>query len=312
MTEKARWFGQSLKSVPSVKIRVPKMIDSTAFDAFASEYDDTFTHSQLGQWLRPRVWQHLSRHFQPGDHILELACGTGEDALWLAQHGIHVTATDGSPEMVKVAAAKAAHAGLSDKVQVYQLSLQELSEQLAVTSDQSPVHNSQFTIHNSQFLSLPISPPFSGILSNFGGLNTIEDLRPLAQALALLIKPGGKAVLVPMGPVCPWELAWYGLHGDMKRALRRFRGRAEAHIGPTTIPIWYPSARQIRQTFSPWFRQVKTESLGFFLPPSYLEHLVHRWPRLFPALNRLDQTTARLWRGWGDHFILILEKIDIP
>ena len=314
------------------------MIDSTAFDAFAAEYDDSFTHSQLGQWLRPRVWQHLSRHFQPGDHILELACGTGEDALWLAQHNIHVTATDGSAEMVKVAAAKAARAGLSDKVQVYQLSLQELaagrwplaasqeavsSQQLAatsnqssVTSEQSAVHNSQFTIHNSQFsnpqslnLSISQSPAFSGILSNFGGLNTIADLRPLAQALAPLVKPGGKAVLVPMGPVCPWEVAWYGLHGDVKRAMRRFRGRATAHIGPTTIPIWYPSARQVRQAFSPWFHHIQTESLGFFLPPSYLEHLVHRWPRLFRALNHLDQSTARLWRGWGDHVIIILQRI---
>ena len=301
------------------------MIDSTAFDAFASDYDDSFTHSQLGEWLRPRVWQHLSRHFQPGDRILELACGTGEDALWLAQHGIHVTATDGSAEMVRVAAAKATRASLSDKVQVYQLSLQELSEQSAVssqqstvTSDQLPVNSSQFTIHNSQFtipqsLSLSVSqslnlPPFSGILSNFGGLNTIEDLRPLAQALAPLVQPDGKAILVPMGPVCPWEVSWYGLHGDMSRALRR-RGRAQAKIGDTHIPIWYPSARQVREAFAPWFRPLQTESLGFWLPPSYLEHLVHRWPRLFQTLNRLDQATASWWRGWGDHVIIVLEKI---
>lgn len=275
------------------------MIDSTAFDAFAAEYDDSFTHSQLGQWLRPRVWQHLSRHFQPGDHILELACGTGEDALWLAQHNIHVTATDGSAEMVKVAAAKAARAGLSDKVQVYQLSLQELAAGRwpLAAGEEKPTASRQ--------------PPaaFSGILSNFGGLNTIADLRPLAQALAPLVKPGGKAVLVPMGPVCPWEVAWYGLHGDVKRAMRRFRGRATAHIGPTTIPIWYPSAWQVRQAFSPWFHHIQTESLGFFLPPSYLEHLVHRWPRLFRILNHLDQSTARLWRGWGDHVIIILQRI---
>ena len=46
--------------------------------------------------LRGRVWQTLERTFTPGQHILELACGTGEDALWLAQRGIQVTATDGS------------------------------------------------------------------------------------------------------------------------------------------------------------------------------------------------------------------------
>lgn len=286
------------------------MIDSTAFDAFASDYDDTFTHSQLGEWLRPRVWQHLSHHFQPGDHILELACGTGEDALWLAQHGIHVTATDGSAEMVRVAAAKAARAGLSDRVQVYQLSLQGLSVQSAVSSQQLPAISTSFTTHHSSPPThhAPRTTQYAGILSNFGGLNTIKDLRSLAQALAPLIQPGGKAVLVPMGPVCPWELVWYGLHGDMRRALRR-RGRATAQIGDTHIPIWYPSARQVREAFAPWFRPLQTESLGFWLPPSYLEHLVHRWPRLFKTLNRLDQATASWWRGWGDHVIIVLEKI---
>ncbi|MCL4871026.1 MAG: methyltransferase domain-containing protein [Anaerolineae bacterium] len=282
------------------------MIDSTAFDAFAAEYDESFTHSQLGQWLRPRVWPHLARHFQPGDHILELACGTGEDALWLAQHGMHVTATDGSAEMVKVAAAKAARAGLSDKIQVRQMALQTLSQPLAVSSLQSPVSSLQSPISESLNLSTP--PPFSGILSNFGGLNTIEDLRPLAQTVASLVKPGGKAVLVPMGPVCPWELAWYGLHGELKTALRRFRGRAQAKIGDSHISIWYPSARQVRQAFAPWFHSIQTESLGFWLPPSYLEHLVHRWPRLFRTLSHLDQATASWWRGWGDHFIIVLER----
>lgn len=285
------------------------MIDSTAFDAFAADYDDAFTHSQLGEWLRPRVWHHLSRHFQPGDHILELACGTGEDALWLARHGMHVTATDGSAEMVRVAAAKAARAGLSDKVQVYQLSLQELSEQSAVSSQQLPAFSTSFTIYHS-------SPPthhaarttqYAGVLSNFGGLNTIEELRPLAQSLASLVKPGGKAILVPMGPVCPWELVWYGSHGDLKTAMRR-RGRAQAKIGDTTIPIWYPSARRIREAFTPWFHPLQTESLGFWLPPSYLEHLIHRWPRFFRALNRLDKITAPLLRGWGDHVMIVLQR----
>ena len=48
-------------------------IDPTAFDAFATDYDDTFTRSALGRFLRPRVWEKLAEHFSAGQHILELA-----------------------------------------------------------------------------------------------------------------------------------------------------------------------------------------------------------------------------------------------
>ena len=34
--------------------------------------------------------------------VLEIGCGTGEDALFLAQQGIHITATDASEEMLRI------------------------------------------------------------------------------------------------------------------------------------------------------------------------------------------------------------------
>ena len=48
-----------------------------------------------------------------GLHILELACGTGEDALWFARRGCAVTATDASSAMLGVAGARLASAGFA-------------------------------------------------------------------------------------------------------------------------------------------------------------------------------------------------------
>jgi ubiquinone/menaquinone biosynthesis C-methylase UbiE len=62
--------------------------DSAAFDAIAEEYDATFTNSHLGRILRRRVWQILAANISEGQHILELACGTGEDAIWLARRNV--------------------------------------------------------------------------------------------------------------------------------------------------------------------------------------------------------------------------------
>ena len=260
-------------------------VDPAVFDAFAPTYDTDFTQTILGKMLRGRVWQTLERTFSPGQHILELACGTGEDALWLAQHGIRVTATDGSAEMIQTACLKAQRAGVEKLIITKQYSFQDF-----VTS------------------SLLKAPIYDGVFSNFGGLNTIGDWRPLAESLARLVKPGGKAVLVPMGPVCPWETGWYLLHGRFSEAFRRFQKVSEAKIGEVTIPIWYPSARRLRSAFAPWFHHLETRSLGFWLPPSYLDHLVNRWPAVFSRFNSFEAATARLTSGWGDHYIICFER----
>jgi SAM-dependent methyltransferase len=267
-------------------------VKPTAFDSFAGGYDETFTYSKLGRLLRPRVWEKLARHFVSGQHILELTCGTGEDAIWLAKRGVQVMATDGSLEMVNVARVKAEAAGVADQVAVAQISLQEMATGY---------------FHEAELKENP-NEAFDGVFSNFGGLNTISDWQPLAEAIAELVRPGGKAVLVPMGPVCPWEIVWHLGHAQPKTALRRFGGSAPAKIGDAVIPIWYPSATRLKRDFAPWFKHLYTESLGLLLPPSYLDHLVNRWPAFFAKADRLEQLMAPLTKGWGDHYIIIFER----
>jgi len=275
------------------------MINPAAFDALAEAYDDAFTRSTLGQLLRPRVWDVLAQHFSAGQHVLELTCGTGEDALWLARRGVHVTATDGSAEMVKEAKAKAEaeekrgeEARRRGSLEIEQVSLQEMIEG-----------------HFSGLRSPVSGPFFDGVFSNFGGLNTIGEWRSLAAALAEIVKPGGKVVLVPMGPVCPWEIGWYLAHGQPRQAFRRFaRTGVPAKIGAAVIPIWYPSAGRLRADFGPWFTHVATQSLELWLPPSYLDHFVNRRPGLFRWLNRFEEATARLTGGWGDHYIIVFRR----
>lgn len=261
------------------------MIDAAAFDPVAAGYDRTFTGTLLGRLLRERVWRLLAEQLRPGQRVLELACGTGEDALWMARHDAQVLATDGAAGMLQVARRKAAQAGLGEMIQFEQYSLQQLSAGLP-----------------------GIYGNLDGVFSNFGGLNTIGDWHLLAGALAEAVRPGGWLLLVVMGPLCPWEMGWHLLHGQPRPAFRRLQEPAQARIGGQAIPVWYPSPRRLAGAFAPWFHRCRTASLGFWLPPTYLGHLVARAPRLFAALDRLERATASLTPGWGDHYILLLER----
>lgn len=260
----------------------------TAFDAVATDYDRTFTETPLGRLLRRRVWQKLERIFYPGEEVLEVACGTGEDAVWLARRGVEVTATDASAEMVAVARHKLEAAALGDRVVLHQRSLEQIG------AGEAPLP--------------PLRDAYNGVFSNFGGLNNTGEWRRLAGALGRLVSRGGRVVLVVMGPVCPWEMAWHLLHGEWRRAFRRLRGVSTAVVGEREVQVWYPSPRRLRRDFSPWFDHLGTESLGLWLPPSYLGHLVARWPGLFARVDGIERATAGFTGGWGDHYITVFER----
>ncbi|MES1242227.1 MAG: class I SAM-dependent methyltransferase, partial [Acidobacteriota bacterium] len=100
---------------------------SAAFDRLAAEYDAGFTRTDLGTRFRRAVWSRLDALFPSGSRVLELACGTGEDAVHLGERGVRVLATDASAEMVRVAGAKVERAGLAGAVEVRQLAVEELA-----------------------------------------------------------------------------------------------------------------------------------------------------------------------------------------
>jgi SAM-dependent methyltransferase len=60
----------------------------------------------------------------PGD-ALDLACGTGRNSIWLAEHGWNVTAVDGAPAAIEVLKQRARAGGLQVKARVADLETAE-------------------------------------------------------------------------------------------------------------------------------------------------------------------------------------------
>lgn len=238
------------------------MSQPQAFDPLAASYDKSFTHTTIGTYLRGIVQSRLSQHFTAGDHILELGCGTGEDALWLAERGLHVTATDVSESMLATAKAKCAG---NPRVQVEMLDLRRLP----VTASTS----------------------FDGVYSNFGPLNCLSEWRTLAVWLAQRVKKGGIVGLCVMSPYCLWEPVWHGLHGNWRTATRRWHKSTTFQPDDMSEPIevTYPTITHMTDDFAPHFHRTFVRGIGVFLPPSDVYGAIEKRPWLLKRLMGLEQ-----------------------
>lgn len=261
-----------------------------AFDALAADYDSHFTRGTVGTLMRQAVWRRLEKCFAPGDRILEVNCGTGEDALYLARRGVRVLATDRSAAMLEVARRKVKSEGLAAMVEVRQMAIEQLAE-----------------VQSCGAAAPPLDPPFDGALSNFGGLNCVADLAGVARGLAMCLRRRARAILVVMGPVVPWEWAWFLARAQPRKAFRRLRPGGTPWRGLT---IRYPSIRSVRRTFEPAFRLRRTSALGALIPPTYVESWAVKHRRLLSWLNRLERR-GETWPPltWlADHYLLELER----
>jgi ubiquinone/menaquinone biosynthesis C-methylase UbiE len=252
-----------------------------AFDAIADEYDRIFTDSVLGKAHRSLVHAAIRGHFRKGQRILDLNCGTGEDAICLASQGMSVVAGDISERMLAVARHKASR-----------------------RTSGTPI---TFAICANEHLgNLERHAPFDGVLSNFGGFNCTADLTQVALALAQLVRPGGEVFLCLMGRVCVWEILWDVIHGCWSKAFRRLKsGGTRAIIGGTTLNIHYPSVREMRRAFAPSFHLASWRGIGVALPPPWMEPVLHRHSSVVDMLARVDRWLGILpvFRGLSDHIL---------
>ena len=265
------------------------------FDAIAQEYDATFTYTAVGRLLRARVW-HFTGDFscrnpaaEAAGKVLEINCGTGEDALWLAKQGWQTIATDASSAMAAITQAKIERAGLAEKA----------SARCSTFSEIAQIPESNFDL----------------IFSNFGGLNCVSptELGHLGPIFAQKLKPGGKFIAVVMSRFCWWEILYFLLKLKPKAAFRRFRREpVKARLDEyTTIDTWYYSPAEFQKNLQ--FKGLGTKAIpvGFWLPPSYLNPFFEKRPRLLAFLNFLEKHAAPSWLAFaGDHYLICIENSE--
>ena len=257
-----------------------------AFDSVAADYDGPRGNNALIQQMRAQMWEWLDTTFTSPSRLIDLGCGTGLDAVRMAQQGHEVTAVDWSPQMVQRTLARVASANLSHRVMARPLGAQDLWR-------------------------LDQSERYDGVYSNLGPLNCVPDLETVSRECARLLKPRGSLVFTLIGRLCPWEILHYLHRGQWARATIRF-ARDAVPVGMNGHVIWtrYYTPREFYRSFRRHFTLEHIRGLCLFAPPPYLTGLSVRHPRWHRQLWRLDRRMAGwpLLRSCGDHFLVVLRR----
>lgn len=254
------------------------------FDSAALTYDTDFTNTHIGKMQRDRVWSYLNQFLSRKENlnVLELNCGTGEDAIKLAGKGHKVTASDISENMLEVARSKKG----ADQVNFVTIDITQIAAHI-------------------------FEEPFDLIFSNFGGLNCIDPLSvpDLSTNLHKLLSPSGSFIAVIMPDRCLWEEVYFLLKGKVDEAFRRTKDFALANVSGQKVKTWYFSPKKHSELMSEEFEMKKVRPIGFFIPPSYLEHYFLRHVNFLRRLNWLEQKIGGLpWlASFSDHYLIHYE-----
>lgn len=258
------------------------------FDIASQTYDKDFTDTKIGRLQREMVWKYLGPNIKTSEHlqILELNCGTGEDAIHMAKLGNTVTATDISPEMVSKAKEKSIINNVENLIITHPLDLRDVNGEI-------------------------LDKKFDLIFSNFGGFNCISqiEIHRFKQTIKHLIKPNGKIILVIMPKLCLWESFYFLMKFKPSEAFRRKRESVDANVSGVSVKTWYYSPNDISKIFAPEFENIKVKPIGFFAPPSYLESFFAGKKLLIRLISFLEKRLSFFrWQGkMADHFYIELQ-----
>ena len=256
-----------------------------SFDIAALDYDQNFTYSNIGVQQRKQVYKCLDKYVlnTKKQSVLEINCGTGEDAQWFAERGNRVLATDSSEKMISVTKNKDS----IQHVKFKQLKIQELNQ-------------------------LDGEGSYDLIFSNFGGLNCLNknEFSEFFTQSKRLLKTNGNLVLVIMPKNCIWDNVYLFLKGKWDSIGRRNTSKAlSVPVHGKQVDTWYYNPKDISNLKKDTFKIINHYPIGFFVPPSYLEPFFKNKKVLLKFLDWLDKYVSRFsfLARFSDHYIIHLK-----
>ena len=257
-------------------------IDTIKFhDSIAGSYDEMLERSIVASNVRKKVHTKLLQYFKPGDHILDLNCGTGTDAIFLAKNGIYVKATDISPGMIEITQSK--------------IKLEKLDKYI------------EASIMDSENLSaLNKYDKFNGVLSNFNGINYLNDLNRFSEHLVTFLKPNSKLLFIVLNKICLYEVLYYAFKLKISLAYNKTTAREKT----LTTRMYLYSPKTLGKIFSNNFTVKKITGFGILLPPDQLRNLYKRHGRVLSKIEKVEEMISSSFPFYNisDQYLIEMER----
>ncbi len=265
-----------------------------SYDRLAPRYDADIGSNLVGRRMHTVFRRALREVLRPGQHVFEIGCGTGADALWLARQGLDVVATDISGAMIEQLREKAASEGLSQHIQTRRMAAHEIGRL-----------GSEFG-----------SDSFDGGFCHAGALNMEPEIARVPAQIVSITKPGGAFVCSFINRTSLFEILFYPLVLRPRKAFRRMGNVVPIPISRTepmnrqVIPARFYSPSEMIRLFGNGFSVEMVQGMEIFLPPSNLADLYARFQLGFAGLEALEEHLSRRAPAneWGHHTVLVLRR----
>ena len=261
----------------------------TPFDKIAPAYDELFTNTAIGKMQRKIICKYLDESLSTNQHlnILELNCGTGEDAVYFAKKGFSVVATDVSDEMLKTTEEKINKFGLSNYIRTEKLDL---------------TNPSDFNFEQK----------FDLVFSNFGGLNCVdkESLKNLSIVISSLLNDRGRIIFVIMPNFSLWESFYFLMKIKIDKVFRRASTKPlNVNLNGGNVQTFYYSPKEISNIFGNKFKVMNIKPVGFFIPPSFLNNYFLKKKKTLRMLEAFENPVSKIsfLAKFSDHFLIDME-----
>ncbi len=218
----------------------------SAYDRIAASYDESVGRYAVSRRAKQLALRVVQERTPPGGALLDIGCYTGIEALLLAQRGYRIVGVDLSPEMVRIAARKAAKWRLGDRTAFESLRACDLGR-----------------------LAERGYGPFDTAYSVYGTLNLEPRLDLFKEGLYGLLRPGGSFVCGLLNPtvfyelvLAPWLLKFHGYRKLSKTAVPTRIG-----IGNDTVRSFLYTPNEFAERMRPEFELEGVLGLHVLYPP---------------------------------------------
>lgn len=249
-------------------------------NSIAGKYDELLQKNRFSVILRSLFQKILSEYGPGGKAVLDLGCGTGEDALFLSENGALVTAVDFSQNMLDAAQNKS-RAYIGGK-------------------------NIRFVKSDIEGFLNNNSTEFNLVISNFDAVNYIEDIPAFSNSTACALKPGGSLIVTVLNKVCLSEFFYSVMTLRLSRAYWALVNRNKYLVNGLGLR----SPGEMKKLMAENFTPVRVTGVGIFIPPHNLEGMYGKISFLLPALLQAEKLVRRnrLFCKFSDHYIIEMVK----